>query len=160
MKDGVDRYGLAAKRPEALVDLPKFNGDQLQPARTGGDISVQACADDPLVAFHAVRELDRLSYGAAQIRWAQTGFLPHASPGETPRNLMGFKDGTNNPPLDGAPTSADVPRGFQGVVWVGEEGPDWMRGGSYLVARRIRISLEHWDRTEVDFQEQVIGRNA
>ena len=60
MKDGVDRYGLAAKRPEALVDLPKFNGDQLQPARTGGDISVQACADDPLVAFHAVRELDRL----------------------------------------------------------------------------------------------------
>src|SRR5271165_476921 len=42
MKDGVDRYGLAAKRPEALVDLPKFNGDQLQPARTGGDISVQA----------------------------------------------------------------------------------------------------------------------
>jgi deferrochelatase/peroxidase EfeB len=159
MKDGVDRYGLAAKRPEALVDLPKFNGDQLQPARTGGDISMQACADDPLVAFHAVRELDRLSYGAAQIRWAQTGFLPHASPGETPRNLMGFKDGTNNPPLEGAPTSADVPRGFQGVVWVGEEGPDWMRGGSYLVARRIRISLEHWDRTEVDFQEQVIGRH-
>ena len=76
MKDGVDRYGLAAKRPEALVDLPKFNGDQLQPARTGGDMFVQACADDPQVAFHAVRELDRLSYGAAQIRWAQSGFLP------------------------------------------------------------------------------------
>ena len=60
MKNGVDRYGLAARRPDALVDLPKFNGDQLQPARTGGDISVQACADDPQVAFHAVRELDRL----------------------------------------------------------------------------------------------------
>ena len=77
VKDGVDRYGLAAKRPDALVDLPKFNGDQLQPARTAGDISVQACADDPQVAFHAVRELDRLSYGAAHIRWAQAGFLPH-----------------------------------------------------------------------------------
>ena len=76
VKNGVDRYGLAAKRPDALVDLPKFNGDQLQAARTGGDISVQACADDPQVAFHAVRELDRLSYGAAQIRWAQAGFLP------------------------------------------------------------------------------------
>jgi deferrochelatase/peroxidase EfeB len=159
VKNGVDRYGLAAKRPEALVDLPKFNGDQLQPARTGGDILVQACADDPEVAFHAVRELDRLCYGAAQIRWAQSGFLPQSSPGESPRNLMGFKDGTINPPLPGASLTPDAPRGFDDVVWVGEEGPDWMRGGSYVVARRIRISLEHWDRTEVDFQEQVIGRH-
>jgi deferrochelatase/peroxidase EfeB len=158
-KDGVDRYGLAAKRPEALVDLPKFNGDQLQPARTGGDISVQACADDPQVAFHAIRELDRLSYGAAQIRWAQAGFLPQSPSGETPRNLMGFKDGTINPPLGRAPPTPDSPRGFDDVVWVGEEGPDWMRGGSYMIARRIRISLGHWDRTEVDFQEQVIGRH-
>jgi deferrochelatase/peroxidase EfeB len=159
MKDGVDRYGLAAKRPDALVDLPKFNGDQLQALRTGGDISVQACADDPQVAFHAVRELDRLAYGAAQIRWTQTGFLARTPPGETPRNLMGFKDGSNNPPRVGAPTTPDTPRGFDDVVWVGDEGPDWMRGGSYVVARRIRISLEHWDRTEVDFQEQVIGRH-
>jgi deferrochelatase/peroxidase EfeB len=157
VKDGVDRYGLAAKRPEAFVDLPKFVGDQLIPARTGGDLSVQACADDPLVAFHAVRELERLSYGVTQMRWAQTGFLPNTAAGDTPRNLMGFKDGTNNP----APglTSPDIPRSLEDVVWVGDEGPKWMRGGSYLVARRIRISLEHWDRSEVDFQEQVIGRH-
>jgi len=158
-KNGVDRYGLAARRPDALVDLPRFNGDQLQPARTGGDISVQACADDPQVAFHALRELDRLSYGLAQIRWAQAGFLPDAPLGENPRNLMGFKDGTVNPPLAGAPETPDAPRGFDDVVWVGDEGPDWMRGGSYMVARRIRISLDHWDRSEVDFQEQVIGRH-
>ena len=158
-KDGVDRYGLAKKRPEALVDLPKFNGDQLIPARCGGDLSVQACADDPQVAFHAVRELTRLAYGAAQIRWAQAGFLPDASAVETPRNLMGFKDGTQNPPLDGKIVPPDIPSGFDDVVWVGKEGPDWMRGGSYAVVRRIRISLEHWDRTEVDFQEQVIGRH-
>jgi deferrochelatase/peroxidase EfeB len=158
-KDGVDRFGLAAKRPAALVDLPKFNGDHLEAARTGGDISVQACADDPVVAFHAMRELVRLSYGAAQIRWGQTGFLPQTPAGETPRNLMGFKDGTNNPRLAGTPATADNPRNLDEVVWVGEEGPDWMRGGSYLVARRIRISLEHWDRSEIDFQEQVIGRH-
>jgi deferrochelatase/peroxidase EfeB len=158
-KDGADRYGLAAKRPEALVDLPKFNGDQLEAPRTGGDISVQACADDPLVAFHAVRELARLGYGVAEIRWAQTGFLPHTPNAETPRNLMGFKDGTNNPRVAETAASPDIPRNFDDVVWVGEEGPEWMRGGSYLVARRIRISLEHWDRTEVDFQEQVIGRH-
>jgi deferrochelatase/peroxidase EfeB len=157
LKDGQDRYGLAAQRPEALADLPKFNGDQLEAARCGGDLSVQACADDPQVAFHAVRELERLAYGAAQIRWAQSGFLPNTPAGETPRNLMGFKDGTNNPTP--ASTRVDVPRTLGDVVWVGTQGPDWLRGGSYLVARRIRISLEHWDRTELDFQEEVIGRH-
>jgi deferrochelatase/peroxidase EfeB len=158
-KDGEDRYGLAAKRPAALVDLPKFNGDQLNAARTGGDICVQACADDPQVAFHAVRELVRLGYDAAQMRWAQAGFLPAAPAGQTPRNLMGFKDGTNNPGPAGTVARPDNPKSLDEVVWVGEEGPAWMRGGSYLVARRIRISLEHWDRSEVDFQEQVIGRH-
>ena len=158
-KDGSDRYGLAAKRPAAFVDLPKFTGDQLEAARTGGDISVQACADDPVVAFHAVRELARLSYGASQFRWTQEGFLPQAPGDETPRNLMGFKDGTNNPPRAATDVSPDRPKSFDDVVWVGDEGPDWMRGGSYLAARRIRISLEHWDRSEVDFQEQVIGRH-
>ncbi len=158
-KDGHDRYGLASKRPEALVDLPKFNGDQLEPARTGGDLSVQACADDPQVAFHAVRELTRLCYGAAQLRWVQVGFAADAPTGENARNLMGFKDGTNNPRPAGTLATPDSPRNVDNVTWVGEEGPAWMRGGSYLVARRIRISLEHWDRSEVDFQEQVIGRH-
>ncbi len=158
VQNGVDRYGLAARRPAALVDLPRFNGDQLDPKRTGGDLVIQACADDPQVAFHAVRELVRLSYGNAQPRWAQSGFLAEARAGETPRNLMGFKDGTLNPSTGGI-TTPDMPGRFEDVVWAGAEGPDWMRGGSYLVARRIRISLEHWDRTEVDFQEQVIGRH-
>ena len=145
-KDGADRYGLAARRPEALVDMPTFIGDQLVEAHTGGDLSIQACADDPQVAFHAVRQLVRLAYGVAHLRWVQAGFLPGFAPGETPRNLMGFKDGTQNPK---PPFNA---------VWVGTDGPAWMRAGSYLVTRRIRISLEHWDRTEIDFQEEVIGR--
>jgi deferrochelatase/peroxidase EfeB len=146
-KDGKDRFGLAAHRPEALVELPRFNGDQLVEAQTGGDLVIQACADDPQVAFHAVRQLARLSYGAAQMRWAQSGFASKPGDGSTPRNLMGFKDGTQRP--------GDLDK----VVWVGHEGPDWMKGGSYVVMRRIRIALEHWDRTEVDFQEQVVGRH-
>ena len=150
--DGKDRYGLAAQRPAALVDLPRFNGDQLLDARSGGDLSIQACADDPQVAFHAVRELVRLAYGVAEMRWAQTGFT--ASPGskQTPRNLMGFKDGTSNP-------SADDAAIMEKFVWVGDEGPAWMRGGSYVVFRRIRMALEHWDRMKVDFQEQTFGRH-
>lgn len=152
VKDGKDRYGLAARRPEALVDLPKFVGDQLVDKHTGGDVSVQACADDPQVAFHAVRQLARLAGTAAQIRWVQTGFMPKVGGKETPRNLMGFKDGTNNPsPHDG--------KAMDRFVWVGSEGPRWIEGGSYLVVRRIRIALEHWDQMKVAFQEQTVGRH-
>ena len=148
-KDGQDRFGLAAQRPAALVDLPRFNGDQLIEARSGGDLSIQACADDPQVAFHAVRQLAALSYGAAEIRWVQAGFSAGAGAKGTPRNLMGFKDGTRNPGSDA----------LGAAVWAGPEGPAWMQGGSYLVARRIRIALEHWDRSEIDYQEQVVGRH-
>ena len=87
-----------------------------------------------------------------QIRWVQTGFMRRPDGGGTPRNLMGFKDGTNNPSITDA-------KAMDKFVWVGDEGPDWMRGGSYLVARRIRIALEHWDRMKVAFQEQTIGRH-
>jgi deferrochelatase/peroxidase EfeB len=151
IKDGKDRFGLATRRPEALVDLPTFNGDQLVDTHTGGDLSVQACADDPQIVFHAVRRLAQLAEGVAQLRWVQTGFLPTRSAGETPRNLMGFKDGTNNPSVNDSQL-------MDQFVWAGNEAPDWMRGGSYLVMRRIRIALQHWDRVNINFQEQTIGR--
>jgi deferrochelatase/peroxidase EfeB len=151
-KDGKDRYGLAAQRPEALVDMPIFAGDQLMASRTGGDLSVQACADDAQVAFHAVRQLARLANDVAQIRWAQTGFVADFGAGTTPRNLMGFKDGTGN-------RSVTDPTALDQFVWVGREGPAWMRGGSYVVVRRSRIALEHWDRMNVGFQEQTFGRH-
>ncbi len=163
VKDGKDRYGLAAERPAALVDMPSFNGEQLVAEHTGGDLSVQACANDPQVAFHAVRQLARLADGVAQIRWAQAGFSSDSASGETPRNLMGFKDGTQNPvaPLPNGRSAGPTRPALspQEVIWVGAEGPAWMQGGTYFVVRRIRISLEHWDRSDVDFQEQVIGRH-
>ena len=147
-KAGKDRYGLKHKKPAALIDLPYFNGDQLIDGHTGGDLSVQACANNPQVAFHAVRQLAREAQGVATIRWAQSGFIADYGD-KAPRNLMGFKDGTINPatPID-----------YDRFVWVGDEGPAWMRGGSYVVARVIRIALEHWDRMDLDYQEQTIGR--
>ena len=147
IKDGKDRYSLAASRPPELADLPRFNGDQLIAAKTGGDLCIQACADDPQVAFHAIRELARLSYDSAELRWAQTGFISKPADGSTPRNMMGFKDGTQHP--------ADIDKS----VWAGDSAPAWMRGGSYLVVRRIRMALEHWDRTKVSFQEETMGRH-
>lgn len=150
-KDGKDRYGLLSRRPAAFVDLPKFKGDQLIPERTGGDLTVQTCADDPQVAFHALRTLARLADGKARLRWSQTGFVGGFKPGETPRNLMGFKDGTMNPNVRDAALMREH-------VWAGAEGGDWMNGGSYLVARPARIALEHWDRMKEAFQEQTMGR--
>ncbi|MEU3843332.1 iron uptake transporter deferrochelatase/peroxidase subunit [Streptomyces sp. NPDC028635] len=151
-----DKFGLKDKRPEALVDLPQFPGDNLDKARSGGDLCIQACADDPQVAVHAIRNLARIGFGKAAIRWSQLGFGKTSSttPGaQTPRNLFGFKDGTRNI----AGTETDRLKKF---VWVGEgDGTDWMTGGSYLVARRIRMNIETWDRTSLAEQEDVFGRD-
>lgn len=111
--NGEDRYGITARRPAALVDLPRFAGDELVPGQSGGALCIQACANDPQVAFHAVRQLARISYGAATLKWVQSGFSTANKTQGTPRNLMGFKDGTMNPTV-----AAAAP-----VVWAGAEGP-------------------------------------
>ncbi|WP_328365823.1 iron uptake transporter deferrochelatase/peroxidase subunit [Streptomyces sp. NBC_00445] len=151
-----EKFGLADARPEALVDLPKFSGDNLDKNRSGGDLCIQACADDPQVAVHAIRNLARIGFGKVVIKWSQLGFGKTSSttPEEqTPRNLMGFKDGTRNI----AGTETDRLKKF---VWVsGTDGPAWMVGGSYLVARRIRMHIETWDRTSLQEQEDIIGRD-
>ena len=150
-----DRFGLGASRPAALADLPAFPGDTLDPALCGGDLAVQACSDDPQVAVHAVRNLTRIAAGRAAVRWAQLGFGKASateSAGPTPRNLFGFKDGTANILGDDAGALAEH-------VWAhGSDGSGWMADGSYLVARRIRMTIETWDRTSLDEQETVIGR--
>ncbi|MBH1933435.1 deferrochelatase/peroxidase EfeB [Streptomyces sp. AV19] len=154
-KDGKDRFGLTARRPKALVDLPSFPGDNLDAARSGGDLCVQACADDPQVAVHAIRNLARIAMGRAAIRWSQLGFGKTSSTtpdAMTPRNMLGFKDGTRN--IAGTETDR-----LDKHVWVsGKDGPEWMAGGSYLVARRIRMHIETWDRTSLKEQEDVFGR--
>jgi deferrochelatase/peroxidase EfeB len=151
-----DRFGLHGRRPEALVDLPAFPGDNLDRARTGGDLCIQACADDPQVAVHAIRNLARIGFGKVAVRWSQLGFGKTSSTtpdAQTPRNLFGFKDGTRN--IAGTETDR-----LDKHVWVGAgDGPDWMTGGSYLVARRIRMNIETWDRTSLQEQEDVFGRD-
>jgi deferrochelatase/peroxidase EfeB len=155
LQDGHDRFGLASRRPRPLAPLGPLPGDQLDPARSDGDLCVQACADDPQVAFHAVRDLARLARGAAVMRWTQLGFGRASSTSQaavTPRNLQGFKDGTNN--LD-AGNAGEMRR----YVWVGDDEPQsWMRRGTYAVTRRIRMLIETWDRSSLGDQEQTIGR--
>jgi deferrochelatase/peroxidase EfeB len=146
--------GLRTRRPARLRELPPLPGDELDPQRSGGDLCVQACADDPQVTFHAVRNLARIGRGVVVLRWSQLGFGRTSSTTraqDTPRNLMGFKDGTNN-------ITAEEPEALTRFVWAGPDEPAWMRGGTYLVARRIRILVEVWDRASLDDQEATIGR--
>jgi deferrochelatase/peroxidase EfeB len=150
-----DKLGIADRRPAALVDLPAFTGDQLDPARSGGDLCIQACANDPQVAVHAVRNLVRIGFGTASVRWAQLGYGRTSSTSTTQptaRNLFGFKDGTNN-------LKAEDPQALSDHVWAQDgDGPAWMTDGTYLVARRIRMHTETWDRTSLAEQEAIVGR--
>jgi deferrochelatase/peroxidase EfeB len=164
--DGKDRFGLADRRPKPLRRLPHFPGDNLDPARSDGDLCVQACADDPQVAVHAIRNLTRIAFGTAALRWSQLGFGRTSSTStsqQTPRNLFGFKDGTAN-------LKAEDTGEVDEHVWVGPSdgaaddpaegaGADWLAGGSYLVARRINMNIETWDRTSLHEQENLVGRN-
>lgn len=153
---GVDRFGIASRRPPELVDLPAFLGDDLDPLAGDGDLCVQACADDPQVAVHAVRNLSRIAFGRARLRWSQLGFgrtSKTTSAQATPRNLFGYKDGTANILSDDAAALAEH-------VWVGAaDQPRWMAGGSYLVARKIAQLIESWDRVRLAEQDRIVGRS-
>lgn len=151
-----ERLGLAQKMPAALRPLGQLAVDTtIDPSISGGDICVQACSEDPQVAFHAVRNLARIGRNVVTMRWLQEGFgRASATSTEqvTPRNLFGFKDGTANIKAE-EPTVADQ------WVWVGNEtDQEWMHGGSYLVTRKIRMHIEAWDSDNISDQERIFGR--
>jgi deferrochelatase/peroxidase EfeB len=153
---GTDRYGIGDRRPAGLEKLPPFLGDDLDPDASGGDLCIQACADDPQVAVHAIRNLSRIAFGRATIRWSQMGFgrtSRTTSAQQTPRNLFGFKDGTANILADDSATLGEH-------VWVAaSDSPGWMAGGSYLVARKIAMLIETWDRVRLSEQNAIVGRD-
>ncbi len=147
------RAGLDGRVPGELTDIPAMPGDQLDPARSGGDLGVQVCATDPAAAVAAAARMGALAAPFATARWEQWGFLPtdpdSADPPGTHRNLMGQLDGMGNP-QPGTPQ-------FDQAVWASGE-PAWMRGGSYLVCRRIRMLFDAWERLDESDRDEVIGR--
>ncbi|MDR6977069.1 dye decolorizing peroxidase [Streptomyces sp. 3330] len=150
------RTGLEKQRPVALDPLPDFSSDHLDKTRSNGDLWVQIGANDALVAFHALRAIQKDAGRAAKVRWQMNGF--NRTPGATAhpmtaRNLMGQLDGTRNP----KPADAD----FDQRIFVPADSPKdpaWMADGSYAVVRRIRMLLDDWEKLSVTAQEQVIGR--
>ena len=146
------KLGLEAQMPEGFAELPAFGVDQLEGRYSGGDVLIHIAADDPVVLAHGTRGLVRDSMPFASVRWVQPGFAH--SPGMIPaglthRNLMGQVDGTANPELG----SSD----FDSVVWI-NEGPEWIKGGTLLVFRRIAMQLDTWDQLGTPSKEEVIGR--
>ncbi len=157
-EQGNDRFGLKDYMPEGLIDVPHMSGDMLEEARSGGDLCIQACADDPQVAVHAIRNLVRIASGRAVVKWSQLGFGRTSSTSTqqaTPRNLFGFKDGTAN-------LKTEEPELLQEHVWVDtqdeKEPAQWMASGSYCAVRRIRMMIETWDRAPLREQEDIVGR--
>ena len=156
---GQDRFGLASKLPAILSEgMPSFRGDQLRAAQSDGDLLVQACSNDAQVCVHAIRNLARIAFGTAALKWSQVGYGRTSSTSvdqETPRNLFGFKDGTNNIKAE------DSTEQLNEHLWVqsGDDAGSWMAGGTYYVARRIHMFAEIWDRIRLIEQEQIMGRD-
>ena len=143
-----DRFGILDRRPAALVPLPSFRGEAIDPTQSDGDLCVQACATDPDAAHHAIRTIVNTVRPYARPRWRQIGFRSVDS--ADPRGLLGFRDGTAN-------VSTSDSDAMSRHVWV-DDGGSWMHGGTYLVLRRIRLLLDTWDRVDVAGQEAMVGR--
>jgi deferrochelatase/peroxidase EfeB len=144
-----ERFGLAQRKPAALTVMPTFPDDHLDAAQTHGDLMLQICADNRDTVAHALRDIARHTRGGMQIRWRADGFTSPPRPSGTPRNLMGFKDGTSNLEITDATQ-------MNQRVWL--PAGDWAAGGTYQVVRKIRMFVEFWDRVSIVEQERMFGR--
>lgn len=149
-----DAIGMPERRPSWLRALPAFPQiDQLEDRWSGGDLLLQICGDDPLVVSHAARILASGVRGVAEQRWSQRGFRKAVGTdptGHTQRNLFGQVDGTANP------REEDVD--YDRILFSDGSDQRWMRGGSSLVLRRIRMTMDTWEEIDRNSRELSVGR--
>lgn len=149
-----DVVGMPERRPSWLRQLPAFPQiDQLEARWSEGDLLLQICADDPLVVSHAARVLASGVRGVAEQKWSQRGFRKAVGTdptGRTQRNLFGQIDGTVNP------SEEDVD--FDQILISDGSDQRWMRGGSSLVLRRIRMTMDTWEEIDRNSRELSVGR--
>lgn len=164
------RFGLADRKPRELVTMPFLANDRLDPKLSHGDISIIFESGHNDTMQFALRQLMRRTRSDLVLRWMIDGYARGIGAGRaaasstgaaassnkeaaTPRNLLGFKDGTSN--LDVADAAV-----MDRHVWVGadDDEPEWAVGGTYQAVRIIRNFVEFWDRTQLVEQEALIGR--
>ena len=151
-----ERFGLAESPPSGPRRAPAV---RVRPARRRAlrrRPLHPGLRERPQVAVHAIRNLSRMAFGTARIRWSQLGFGRTSSTSSaqaTPRNLFGFKDGTANIKAEQRHRCRRVRLGRR------DADQAWMAGGSYLVTRKILMTIESWDRVKLEEQEQIIGRD-
>jgi deferrochelatase/peroxidase EfeB len=144
-----DRYGLASRKPLYLTPMGTFPNDSPEPQWLHGDLLLQLCANHPDTVHHAIRDIAKNTFSGMQLRWKLEGYASPPRPSGTPRNLLGFKDGTANPTGNLA----------SNLVWVDDPAePAWAQGGSYQVVRLIRMLVEFWDRVSINEQQNMFGR--
>ncbi|MBP1849238.1 iron uptake transporter deferrochelatase/peroxidase subunit [Rhizobium halophytocola] len=153
-----DRDWLKPLKPKRLKTMVEFPNDALDRDLCHGDLSIQFCANRADVNIHALRDLMKNLSDHLVIRWMQAGDVPVIPPkpdgsSESARNFLGFRDGTANP--DAGDTAL-----MDRIVWVeaGKDEPEWAKGGSYQAVRIIRNFVERWDRTPLQEQETIFGR--
>lgn len=133
--------------PEILSPIPSFSKDQLDPTWGQTDLALQICGNDAVTVAHATRHMIRSAVDYVAVEWIQQGFNEPAERG-TPRNLFGLKDGTVNPRDQ---------RDYDDVVWI-DQGPQWQRGGTVMVVRRIAMNLDTWEQLDRTSRETAFGR--
>jgi deferrochelatase/peroxidase EfeB len=170
------RYGLGTLRPKRLERMPNFPNDELDPARSHGDLLLSVCAGQRDTVTHTVRELLRAVAGHLTPRWRIDGFQSARrgpTPANSPRNLFAFRDGTANPDVNDAslmdeliwlppaspPATQPTRTPATGPAPRGSGEPSWASGGTYQVLRTIRMHVEFWDRVGMFEQQNMIGRN-
>jgi len=152
-----DRYGLQAHKPLKLQQMTRFPNDALDSSLCHGDLLLQICANSNDTVIHALRDIIKHSPDLLSVRWRREGFISdHAARSkgkETPVNLLGFKDGTANPDTRDQSLMDEI-------LWVSadQREPAWAVNGSYQAARIIQFHVEFWDRTPLQEQQTIFGR--
>ena len=155
-----ERFALAKIKPKHLSRMQGFPNDALDPAQCHGDLSLQFCANTADTNIHALRDIVKNMPDLLLVRWKQEGTVPPQAPvkpgepAQSARNFLGFRDGSANP--DSNDNTA-----MNQIVWVQPDSgePQWAVNGSYQAVRIIRNFVERWDRTPLQEQESIFGRN-
>jgi putative iron-dependent peroxidase len=125
--------------PADLHDFTPLEGRHRAPA-TQHDVFVWVHGSSPDVAFDAARAVAAALAPVASLASEQPSFVYLDS-----RDLTGFVDGTENPPVHEAPEVAIVP-----------DGPG--AGGSHVILQRWVHDLGKFHSQTIEEQEAVIGR--